>query len=103
MWGYPTLSEDQKIAAENFIEAGSPITNDNDGRSLIVTDCRTIEEQIFQGHFQGHFQQHFPRLCRLGSIVSRKVYSSAPSWQVFYVIIFKGFESFPSMAIGKVV
>ena len=32
MWGNPTLSENSKIAAENFVEVGS-ITNDNDRRS----------------------------------------------------------------------
>ena len=33
MWGNPTLSKNSKIAAENFAEAGSAITNDNDSRS----------------------------------------------------------------------
>ena len=37
MWGNLTHSENQKIAAENFVEAGSAITNDNNS---------TIEEQI---------------------------------------------------------
>ena len=30
MWGKPTLSENCKIAAEKFVEAGSEITIDND-------------------------------------------------------------------------
>ena len=30
MWGNPTLSENEKIAVENFIEARSEITIDND-------------------------------------------------------------------------
>ena len=30
MWGNPTLSENSKIAAERFVEAGSGITIDND-------------------------------------------------------------------------
>ena len=33
MWGNPTLSENQKIAAEKFVQAGSAITIDNDSRS----------------------------------------------------------------------
>ena len=31
MWGNPTLSENEKIAAENFIEARKEITINNDG------------------------------------------------------------------------
>ena len=46
MWGNPKLSENSKIAAENFVEVGSAITNDNDSRSKLDTDCQTIEEQI---------------------------------------------------------
>ena len=37
MWGNPKISENSKIAAENFVEAGSAITNDNDSRSWILT------------------------------------------------------------------
>ena len=33
MWGNPTLSKNYRIAAENFVEAESAITNDNDSRS----------------------------------------------------------------------
>ena len=45
MWGNPTLYENWKITAENFVEAGIAITNDNDSRSC-QTDCQTIEEQL---------------------------------------------------------
>ena len=37
MWGNPTLSENYKIAAENFVEVGNAITNDNDNRSKTLT------------------------------------------------------------------
>ena len=30
MWSNPTLSENEKIAAENFVDVGSAITIDND-------------------------------------------------------------------------
>ena len=33
------------MTVENFVEAGSALTNDNDSRSC-QTDCQTIEEQI---------------------------------------------------------
>ena len=33
MWGNPTFSENQKTAAENFVEAGNAITNENDSKS----------------------------------------------------------------------
>ena len=36
MWSNPTLPENLKIAAENFVEARSAITNDNDNRILTV-------------------------------------------------------------------
>ena len=45
MWGNPTLSENEEIAAENFVEAGNVIANDNDSTSC-ENDCQTIEEQI---------------------------------------------------------
>ena len=37
MWGNPTPSENSKTAAEDFVEAGSAIRNDNDSRSYILT------------------------------------------------------------------
>ena len=38
MWGNPTLSENKKIAAENFVETESAITIDNDStRSQTLT------------------------------------------------------------------
>ena len=47
MWGNPTLSENSKIATENFVEAGSAITNDNDSwQQELDTNCQTIKEQI---------------------------------------------------------
>ena len=42
MWGNPTLSKNLKIAAKNFVEAGSAITIDNDSRSYLGTDCHDI-------------------------------------------------------------
>ena len=33
MWGDPTLSENKKIAAKNFVEVGSATTNDKDSGS----------------------------------------------------------------------